>query len=107
MAVEQDIQSEKSRRISNEFTSVEVRKIATRNGELLEIRSLKLGFIVRLDPLELEALTWQEPLTFSRLLQTPYGPEENTAARPLTDLMVTEASRPDRNPAGLDQPTED
>jgi hypothetical protein len=82
-------------RVSNEFTAVEVRKVATRNGELLEIRSRKLGFVVRLDPLELEALTWQEPLTFSRLLETPYGPEDDTAARPLTDLMVLEASRPD------------
>lgn len=82
-------------RVTNEFTSVEVRKVATRNGELLEINSRKLGFVVRLDPLELESLTWQEPVTFSRLLETPYGPEEDTDARPLTDLMVFEASRPD------------
>ena len=82
-------------RLANEFTTVEVRKVATRNGERLEICSRKLGFVVRLDPLELEALTWQEPLTFSRMLETPYGPEDDTAARPLTDLMVLEASRPD------------
>lgn len=103
MAIEQGTQSDESR-ISNEFTSVEVRKIATRNGELLEIRSLKLGFMVRLDPLELEALTWQDPLMFSRLLETPYGPEDDTTARPLTDLVVADASRPDCNPAGPDRP---
>lgn len=82
-------------RISNEFTSVEVRRVTTRNGELLEVRSLKLGFVVRLDPLELEALSWQEPVTFSRLLETPYGPEDDTFVRPLTDLMAFEASPSD------------
>ena len=83
-------------RISNEFTSVEVRRVTTRNGELLEVRSLKLGFVVRLDPLELEALSWQEPVTFSRLLETPYGPEDDTFVRPLTDLMAFEAVASDR-----------
>lgn len=78
-------------RISNEFTSVEVRKVTTRNGELVEIRSRKLGFVVRLDPLELESLTWQEPIMFSQLLATPYGPEEDTLTLPLTDLIVPEA----------------
>jgi hypothetical protein len=73
--------------ISNEFTSVEVRKVTTRNGELLEVRSRKLGFVIYLDPLELEALTWQDHEHFSRLLETPYGPEEDTGVRPLTALI--------------------
>jgi hypothetical protein len=60
--------------IANEFAEVEVRKVKTRNGVRLEIRSPKLGYRVRLDSLELEALSWQPVETFSRLLETPWGP---------------------------------
>ncbi|HSK21553.1 MAG TPA: hypothetical protein VK906_00165 [Egicoccus sp.] len=77
--------------ITNEFTSVRIRKVSTRNGERLEVSSSKLGFCVRLDPLELEALTWQEPALFSALLRTPYGPEDDVDdIRPLTELMDTD-----------------
>jgi hypothetical protein len=61
--------------IANEFAQVRVSKVWTRNGERLEIESPKLGYRVRLDPLELESLSWQTPETFSRLLRTPFGPE--------------------------------
>jgi len=74
--------------ITNEFTSVRVRKVHTRNGERLEVRSAKLGFVILLDPLELESLTWQTPDTFCGFLQDPYGPEGVTGARPLSDLMA-------------------
>jgi hypothetical protein len=80
--------------ITNEFTSIRVRKVMTRNGERLEIHSAKLGFTIRLDPLELESLTWQTPDTFCAFLADPYGPDDVTGARPLSDLMVLEASRP-------------
>lgn len=60
--------------IANEFAEVEVRKVRTRNGVRLEIRSPKLGYRVRLDALELEALSWQPVETFSRLLENPWGP---------------------------------
>jgi hypothetical protein len=73
--------------ISNEFTSVKVRKLLTRNGERLEIVSSKLGYAIRLDPLELESLTWQDPATFSRLLETPYGPEGDTRGHALSELL--------------------
>lgn len=82
--------------VSNEFTSVRVRKVHTRNGERLEIRSAKLGFWIHLDPLELEALTWQAPELFSGLLETPYGPEDDVSdIRPLTDLVALEAGPPE------------
>lgn len=68
--------------ITNEFTSVRVRKVWTRNGERLRIHSAKLGFTVDLDPLELESLTWQTPEKFSELLHSPYGPDD-PQARPL------------------------
>jgi hypothetical protein len=81
--------------ISNEFTTIRVRKERTRNGERLEIVSPKLGHAIRLDPLELESLTWQPTATFSRLLETPYGPDdEATDDRPLSDLFVLKSSRP-------------
>lgn len=74
--------------IANEFTTVEVRKVTTRNGERLLVRSTKLGFAVALDPLELESLTWQDASLFSELLRTPYGPEADVEdIRPLTELL--------------------
>ena len=54
--------------IGNEFALVRIRKILTRNGERLEIEAPKLGHTIRLDAVALEALTWQEPEVFSRLL---------------------------------------
>ncbi|MCU1422850.1 MAG: dihydrodiol dehydrogenase [Microbacteriaceae bacterium] len=63
--------------IANEFTTVRVRKVRTRNGERLEIESPKAGHKILLDPLELEALSWQEPGLFSKWLETPFGPENH------------------------------
>lgn len=60
--------------IANEFAEVEVRKVHTRNGVRLEIRSPKAGYYVRLDALELEAVSWQPTHTFSKLLENPWGP---------------------------------
>jgi hypothetical protein len=74
--------------VGNEFTSVRVRKEQTRNGERLVISAPNLGFEVRLDALELESLTWQPPETFSRLLENPYGPEEDVQdMRSLSELL--------------------
>jgi hypothetical protein len=61
--------------LSNEFAQVTVRRVRTRNGVRLEIRSPRLGRAVTLCPLELESLTWQDETTFSRFLRTPFGPE--------------------------------
>ncbi|MBO9351799.1 MAG: dihydrodiol dehydrogenase [Thermomicrobium sp.] len=60
--------------IKNEFAEAHVRKVRTRNGERLEIHSPKLGYTIRLDPLELEAISWQPVDTFSRMLENPWGP---------------------------------
>jgi hypothetical protein len=54
--------------VANEFAFVNVRKVLTRNGERLEISAPKLDFRVLLDPVQLEALTWQTPESLSRLL---------------------------------------
>jgi hypothetical protein len=61
--------------VANEFAQVRLCKVLTRNGERLEIRSPKLGRGIRLDPLELESLTWQTTETFAGFLEEPFGPE--------------------------------
>lgn len=60
--------------VANEFAEVTVRRVRTRNGVRLEVRSPRLGRSILLDALELEALTWQEPRLFSELLLEPFGP---------------------------------
>lgn len=42
--------------VANEFASVRVRKVLTRNGERLEIEAPRRGTLIRLDPLELETI---------------------------------------------------
>ncbi|RIH82464.1 hypothetical protein Mlute_02485 [Meiothermus luteus] len=75
--------------LTNEFTTVTIEKVQTRNGERLRISAPRMGYSVELDPLELEALTWQPVETFSRLLSTPFGPDEDgVEARPLSDLIL-------------------
>ena len=61
--------------IANEFATVTVRKVRTRNGERLEIRSHSHDTSVRLDAIALEALTWSDALTVGQGLSTPLGPE--------------------------------
>jgi hypothetical protein len=61
--------------ITNEFTSVIVRKVRTRNGERLEIESVRLPHSIRLDALVLESLTWRSVLDLGEEgLDTPMGP---------------------------------
>lgn len=60
--------------IGNEFSEVRVSRIQTRNGLRLMIEAPSSGQWVTLDPLELEALTWQTPATFSAMIGEPFGP---------------------------------
>jgi hypothetical protein len=61
--------------LANEYAEVRVRTVQTRNGVRLEIVAPKLGRGIRLDPVELETLTWQSHELFSEFLRTPFGPE--------------------------------
>lgn len=61
--------------LANEYAVVVVRRVETSKGVRLEIVSPRLGSSIRLDPVELEALTWQSHDFFSTLLRTPFGPE--------------------------------
>jgi hypothetical protein len=60
--------------LGNEFAEVTVRKVRTQNGARLEICSTRLGFAIRLCPLQLEALTWQSSEAFSGFLTNPFRP---------------------------------
>jgi hypothetical protein len=62
--------------LSNEFATVCIRTVETRNGIRLEISSPKLRTSIRLDPVALESLTWQTMETFSKFLESPFGPED-------------------------------
>lgn len=54
--------------LANEFATVYVTRVHTRNGVRLEIHSPRTGALIRLDPLELEALALQDPELFTRLV---------------------------------------
>lgn len=60
--------------VANEFSEIVVRQVETRNGTRLLIDSPKSGQWIALDPLELEALTWQTVKTFSVMISTPDAP---------------------------------
>ncbi len=60
-------------KVANEFSEVRVSLVETRNGSRLLIESPKSGQWVTLCPLELEALTWQGPQTFSAMIGHPFG----------------------------------
>ena len=62
--------------LRNEFASVVVEVVRTRNGERLRIASPRLQREILLDPVELESLTWQDHEVFAAFLQTPFGPED-------------------------------
>jgi hypothetical protein len=53
------------------------RKSRPRNGERLEISSLRVPHTVRLDALVLESLTWREFSDLAKGLETPFGPGAN------------------------------
>ncbi|MET7780196.1 dihydrodiol dehydrogenase [Streptomyces mirabilis] len=56
--------------IGNEFTTVWVRKIRTRNGERLEIHTPDQQATIRIDPMQLEALSSLSPEGISRLFSS-------------------------------------
>jgi hypothetical protein len=72
---EQDLAAGAPAELANEFAHVQVRVVETHNGVRLEIVAPKLGRAIRLDPVELETLTWQTHQVFSEFLRTPFGPE--------------------------------
>jgi hypothetical protein len=60
--------------VGNEFANVLVRRVRTRNGARLEIRSPKRELSVFLDATLLDALSWQTADSLSLLLESPLEP---------------------------------
>ncbi|GAA1802396.1 hypothetical protein [Actinomadura chokoriensis] len=60
--------------LGNEFAEARVSLVQTRNGVRLLIEATRSGQWVTLDPLELEALTWQGTATFSAMVGHPFSP---------------------------------
>lgn len=87
--------------IANEFAEIRVRRVDTRNGSRLLVESPKSGQWVALDPLEMEALTWQNTATFSAMIANPFGPliSEDTAGV-VTDGSVREGGGPETPEGG-------
>lgn len=77
MSMDEDGVEAMSAEIANEFAMVRVRVVETANGRRLEITSPRQGTAIQLCPLELESLTWQSSDTFSRLLSTPFGEQDD------------------------------
>lgn len=63
--------------IANEFAYIQVRKIVTKNGELLEIESKKNQSKITLDAMQLEALTLLKPEDFSKFFEIYYGTDNH------------------------------
>lgn len=60
--------------VANEFAEIRVSRIETRNGSRLLIEAPRSGHRIALCPMELEALTWQRPATYSAMIGSPFAP---------------------------------
>lgn len=77
--------------VANEFSEIRVSLVETRNGARLLVDSPKSGQWIALDPLELEALTWQTTQTFTEMIASPF--------QPLFPAPHEEDSEPEENPS--------
>ena len=84
MGVSRESTGEASERVSlgDDRTTVTVRKVRTRNGARLEIALVESGSTIRLDPLALESLSWQDPAELAaELLDEPADDRAGTPTR--------------------------
>jgi hypothetical protein len=67
-------------KISNGNESVHLKKVHTRLGERLEISNPESGSLIRLDPLELESLTWQTSESLESVIESleDFKPESDS-----------------------------
>lgn len=63
--------------IANEFTCIQLRKIHTRNGEMLEIDCKKNDEKIILDAMQLESLTLLKPEDFSKIFEMHFGVKDS------------------------------
>lgn len=59
--------------IGNEFTCIRVRKKHSKNGEFLEIESIKNHSKITLDAMQLESLALLKPEHFSEFFELNFG----------------------------------
>lgn len=82
--------------VANEFADMRISRVETRNGTRLLIDAPRSGQWIALDPMELEALTWQTPTTFSAMIARPDAPmfaeDEFAAAVTVTEGQEEGAS---------------
>lgn len=64
--------------IANEFTAVAIRKAHTRNGERLEIVTVKTGERILLDAMQLEIITTLTPDEFTELFARDLGSQDDS-----------------------------
>ncbi|MEH7113184.1 hypothetical protein V7124_12465 [Neobacillus niacini] len=67
--------------VANEFTCVHVRKIHTKNGEMIEIESKKNDGKITLDAMQLESLTLLSPEHFSKFFEIHFGLDDSLSKK--------------------------
>ncbi|MEU5995694.1 hypothetical protein ABZ806_42530 [Spirillospora sp. NPDC047418] len=86
--------------LGNEFAEARVSLVQTRNGARLLIEATRSGQWVTLDPLELEALTWQGTATFSAMVGHPFTslfPEQDDPGQDGLEQNDTGQNEPDES----------
>lgn len=71
------VEAEPVMQIGNEYTIIRIRRHETAAGPRVSLRSPKLEYHCWLDPAELDAIAHENSDFFSRLLETPLGPEDD------------------------------
>lgn len=69
---------EETLQIANEFTTIHLRKIRTKNGEMLEIESHKSDAKITLDAMQLESLSLLKPEHFSKFFEIHFGVDNSS-----------------------------
>lgn len=75
--VENATDSSDELQIGNEYAVVRLRALETSVGPRVAIESVKMEYNCYLSPVELDALTRKRMNFFSKLLETPLGPEND------------------------------
>ena len=68
-------------------TTVQIKTVRTRNGIRLEVSSAQTGESIRLDPVNLESLTWQTPETFHQMIEASDRPRAQSSSGNKTPVI--------------------
>lgn len=98
------IRKRQTTRVSDDVTSIELRKIFTPAGERLELEAPALGQQIRLDAMELEALSWQKHAAFVTFLERGYEIEIPDRDARIDAIRGSGEADPDTDPVDADEP---